>query len=112
MDKHTRGAYSEAVVAAWMVRHGWIVYTMEFRATGPIDLVCLHPGSGSWLLLDVKSDAKRAFGGRTTPTRIHRVRTSVQKKLGVHFAYVEKNAKIGFAPALPDEVQSHLRPTG
>jgi len=112
VDKHARGAYSEAVVAAWMVRHGWIVYTMQFRATGPIDLVCLHPASGTWLLLDVKSDAKRAHGGRPTATRIHRVRSSVQKKLGVHFAYVERDAQIKFAPALSDEVQAHLPSSG
>jgi Holliday junction resolvase-like predicted endonuclease len=105
VDKHTRGAYSEAIVAAWMVRQKFIVYTMEFRATGPIDLVCLHPASGEWLLLDVKSDSKRAFGGRTTPTRIHRVRTSVQKKLGVHFAYVQRDAQIGFAPRLPQRLK-------
>jgi len=85
---------------------------MQFRATGPIDLVCLHPASGTWLLLDVKSDAKRAHGGRPTATRIHRVRSSVQKKLGVHFAYVERDAQIKFAPALSDEVQAHLPSSG
>jgi Holliday junction resolvase-like predicted endonuclease len=102
VDRHQRGALSEAVVATYMIEHGWLVYTMEFRATGPIDLVCLHPGLQTWLFLDVKSDKQRMIKHRRTVSRIHRVRSPLQKALGVHTVYVTRAGKLSFSPRLPE----------
>ena len=108
MDRHQRGALSEAVVATYMIEHGWLVYTMEFRATGPIDLVCLHPGLQTWVYLDVKSDKQRTIKDRRSPSRINRVRSYLQKSLGVHTVYVTRAGKLSFSPRLPEDAAATL----
>ena len=102
---HQRGAISEATLALHMIQRDFTVYMPVFRATSPIDLICIHNETQDVVYLDSKSDKQRIIKGRATPSRIHRVRTQAQKKLGVHIAYVTRRGTISFSPRLPKHLK-------
>jgi hypothetical protein len=56
----------------------------------------------------VKSASKRSVANRPNPYRISRVRSDMQKALGVHFCYVEKDGSLLFIPKLPEPLSRRL----
>ena len=79
--KHIKGTAGELTVARHFVELGYYVYSPVMNQIGPVDLIALND-NGELLLLDAKAESTRADG-----TRIHRVRTPIQKELGVQLAY-------------------------
>lgn len=104
-DRHQRGAISESTLALYMMQRNFTVYTPVFRASSPIDLICIHNDTQDVVYLDSKSDKQRVIKGRKTPSRIHRVRTKTQIKLGVYIAYVTRRGTVGFSPRLPKHLK-------
>lgn len=66
---------------------------------GPIDIIAIN-NQGDMLLIDAKTSSTLKKASRNTPERRYRVRTKLQKKLGVIVAYVNKNNSIHFVPRL------------
>tara|TARA_R110002110_G_scaffold240548_1_gene456776 strand:- start:206 stop:454 length:249 start_codon:yes stop_codon:yes gene_type:complete len=78
---------------------------MIFRAAGPIDLIAMHPRTRNWILIDVKTDTKRAQRPGYTKQRVYRVRSMLQKKLGVVLAYTDpESGKIEWRPELAPKI--------
>jgi Holliday junction resolvase-like predicted endonuclease len=103
-DNIQTGSISESAVAHHLVRKGWIVYTMEFRTAGPIDMAAMHPETQTWLLIDVKTDTSRKSKRSRAPSRIYRKRTDLQEQLGVILAYVNSKGRITWRPKLPTAI--------
>ena len=92
-DKQKKGTAAELVVAHHFVNLGYHVFSPVVYQTGPIDLVAIND-DGEILLLDAKCVSLRA-----NETRIARVRSTLQKELGVQIAYVQDGGNgITFAP--------------
>lgn len=87
------GAKAELSLAADLTQKGYWVFSPITNHDGPIDLVAVNQ-SGEILLLDAKADNKRLNKNRITPSRIYRVRTKIQKELGVRIAYVDGDGKV------------------
>lgn len=104
-DRHQRGAISESTLALYMMQRHFTVYMPVFRASSPIDLICIHNDTQDVVYLDSKSDKQRIIRGRKTPSRIHRVRTKTQIKLGVYIAYVTRRGAVAFSPRLPKHLK-------
>jgi len=88
-----------------MMQRHFTVYVPVFRASSPIDLICVHNGTQDVVYLDSKSDSHRVTKGRKTPLRINRVRTKTQIKLGVYIAYVTRRGDVAFSPRLPKHLK-------
>tara|TARA_R100000005_G_C4993573_1_gene200590 strand:- start:830 stop:1174 length:345 start_codon:yes stop_codon:yes gene_type:complete len=88
--RQQEGRIAEAILTEHFLRLGYYVF-VPLAAFGPMDLVIINPETGEVVLLDAKKDKKRVKGwkGRSPNLRIHRLRTSMQKKLGVRMAYVD-----------------------
>ena len=84
-EKHQKGTATELTVARHFVELGFWVYSPVVYQSGPIDLIAVSD-NGDLVLLDAKTDSTRADG-----TRVHRVRTPIQKELGVQIAYTVKD---------------------
>tara|TARA_A100001037_G_scaffold85580_1_gene77700 strand:+ start:1754 stop:2062 length:309 start_codon:yes stop_codon:yes gene_type:complete len=84
-SKHVDGDLAESIANAYFVKNGYWVFRTN-QGHSAIDLICVHE-SGEILLLDIKKDA-----GRTNPKdggkRIARMRSDLQKSLGVKLCYV------------------------
>ena len=88
MAKHQfHGRICETILTEYFLRLNYYVYT-PLAANGPIDLIAVHKVTHKIVLLDAKKDRIRQQKNRRSPSRIHRKRTDVQKKLGVRIAYV------------------------
>jgi len=88
-----------------MMQRHFTVYVPVFRASSPIDLICVHNGTQDVVYLDSKSDSHRVTKGRKTASRINRVRTKTQIKLGVYIAYVTRRGDVAFSPRLPKHLK-------
>jgi len=86
-QKHLDGDICEAIVAAKLIARGYYVFRSH-HGRGPVDIIAIND-DGEILLLDVKKDKLRRNPGRKYASRINRVRSDAQKKLGVGFAYVD-----------------------
>jgi hypothetical protein len=85
MDFHQQeGRIAEAILTEYFLRLGYYVFA-PMAAYGPIDLVVVNPETREVVLLDAKKNHERTKGwqGRAPNHRIHRMRTPIQKKLGV-----------------------------
>jgi hypothetical protein len=60
------------------------------------------------LIVDVKSETTRALPNRPNTYRVARVRSAIQKQLGVHFCYVERDGSLRFVPKLPETLSRRL----
>jgi|TARA_R110000782_G_scaffold27673_1_gene69853 hypothetical protein len=96
---HIKGARAEAIVAAHLINLGYYVFTPVVNMQGPVDIMAIDD-DGNFILIDAKHEGKRASKGRPRKTRIHRVRTPTQKKLGVRIAYVTSDDRVDFVPKL------------
>ena len=108
VDKHARGATSEAVVAQALARAGFHIFHQIFRGTGPVDLIAVHPASKDVLMVDVKTESKRMVANRPNASRISRVRSGIQKQLGVRLCYVERDGSLRWVPKLPEPLSRRL----
>ena len=64
---------------------------LSARQDNPIDLIIVKEDGPT--LIKVKKDAGRVDPGRNRSARIHRVRTQLQKDLGVQFVYVNVDTR-------------------
>lgn len=87
------GALCELRLAEWLVENHYWTFSPVVHHNSPIDLIAVSP-DGEVLLLDSKADNKRVNKGRTKPSRINRMRTELQKKLGVRLAYVQADGTV------------------
>ncbi len=86
---HLVGNTAETLVKLDLLNKGYFIYSNDF-AHGPADIIALKPEPNpEVLMVDVKTDSKRLLKDRKKPSRIARLRTGTQKKLGVVFAYVD-----------------------
>ena len=88
--KHLDGDVCEVLAAEHFIRLGYWIYP-AIQTHSPIDLVIVNAEGPR--LIQVKKDAGRVNPGRSKNTRIHRVRTELQKALGVEFVYVDMNTR-------------------
>ena len=100
--KHQKGTAAELVVAQYLVQQGYFVFSPVVHQNGPVDLVAINE-LGDVLLIDAKSEAKRANPGRKKQTRINRVLSNTQRRLSVRLAYVSADNVISFKPPLSNE---------
>ena len=94
---HQRGTRSELIAAAHLVNMGYYVFSPVVHQQGPVDIIAVNK-EGDIFLIDAKTDSFRVNSNRPKPHRIYRVKTPLQKKLNVIFAYVKKNNEITFVP--------------
>tara|TARA_R110000824_G_C15058404_1_gene662140 strand:- start:387 stop:734 length:348 start_codon:yes stop_codon:yes gene_type:complete len=98
--RHTTGDVCEAILTEYLLRRGWFVLR-PITAHGPVDVAAITP-EGDMYLFDSKNDRKRINLGRKKADRIYRIRTNLQKKLGVRIAYVDmEKREIWIVPAIP-----------
>lgn len=84
--QHIDGDIAESIAAEHFIRAGYLVF-ITTQNTSPIDLIIVNERGPR--LLQIKKDSGRVNPGRRKNTRIHRVRTNLQKKLGVEMIYVD-----------------------
>tara|TARA_R110000803_G_scaffold25276_3_gene60345 strand:- start:617 stop:925 length:309 start_codon:yes stop_codon:yes gene_type:complete len=95
-----KGAEAELIVAQCLVSMGYFVFSPVVSMQGPVDLIAIGEEKQIYLI-DAKYDAQRIMKGRKKPSRIYRVRTPLQKKLGVKIAYVNTSTRdVRFVPSL------------
>ena len=92
-ERRFTGALCELRLAQYLLEHQYWAFSPVINHDSPIDLVAVGQ-DGEVLLLDSKADNKRVNKGRTSPSRINRIRTEQQKKLGVRIAYVEADGSV------------------
>jgi Holliday junction resolvase-like predicted endonuclease len=83
-ETHARGALSEMVAAAKLIREGWHVFT-NVAGSGLIDLIAVNPETGETKLYDVKTKSYRSDG-----SLIYRVPSPQQKAIGVEIYLVDR----------------------
>ena len=83
---HQDGQLCETILCEYLLRKDFYVLRPA-SAYGPVDVMAYN-SNGDIYLFDAKKDMSRVNPNRTKSTRIHRVLTKLQKKLGVHMAYV------------------------
>ena len=91
-EKRRIGALCEAIATEHFIERGFFCFHPWF-GIGPIDLICVKATLPEILLLDVKADNTRMLKGRNVPTRISRVLTPHQRRLGVRICYVNPRTR-------------------
>lgn len=101
-EKHLRGGWAEAICTARLIEAGYLVFN-NVMSSGPIDLICVHPRYGIYLI-DVKAESKRPArrGEKLSKNkyRIHRPLRPLQKLMRVRVAYVSKGEEIHIVPPM------------
>tara|TARA_R100000995_G_scaffold6420_1_gene2956 strand:+ start:3017 stop:3376 length:360 start_codon:yes stop_codon:yes gene_type:complete len=100
------GALCEAIATEHFFNLGFYVFHPWF-GIGPVDLICVKATPPEILLLDIKADAFRS----EPATRISRVLTVHQRRLGVRICYVNPETREvhlvrhreAQSPATPDD---------
>jgi len=87
IEKHKKGLVSKLNIMEDYANKGYHIYN-EMNNSGPVDFVAIHPGKGDVVLVESKTDNFRSEG-----TRIHRVLSPTQKKLGVKMVYYNTKTK-------------------
>jgi hypothetical protein len=90
--QHQVGAICETIATEYFFQRGYFVFHPWF-GIGPVDLICIKANPPEVLLLDVKADNRRLMKGRNVPTRITRILTKHQKRLGVSICYVNPDTR-------------------
>ena len=89
-SSHVDGDVCESICAEnFMLQGYWVFITAQ--GTSPVDMVAVNEDGVR--LLQVKKDTTRVNPGRSKPARIHRVRSDVQKSLGVEMVYVNLDTR-------------------
>lgn len=85
----------------YLANEGYYVFS-PLGSQSPIDVVAVDK-SGRSFFFDAKKDARRANPGRKKKARIHRLRTDLQKQMGVRMAYVDlETGNVHIVPSLQD----------
>ena len=87
------GALCEAIATEHFFNLGYYVFHPWF-GIGPVDLICVKATPPEILLLDIKADNARVQKGRNYATRISRVLTAHQRRLGVRLCYVNPETRV------------------
>lgn len=82
--KHARGAVSEMIASAKLMREGWHVFS-NVASNGLIDIVAVNPETGETKFYDVKTKSYRKDG-----TLIYRIPSKKQKAIGVEIYMVDR----------------------
>ena len=83
----------------------WIL--RPYAGQGPVDVAAISE-EGDIYLFDAKKDARRVNPGRNTRARIHRVRSDIQKRLGVRIAYVDIDTRaVHIVPEIDEKTPQH-----
>ena len=91
----------ELYLMNFLVERGFNVFT-PISPHSPVDVVAIDD-KGKTYLFDAKKDAKRVNPGRKNRDRIYRIRSKLQKDMGVRMAYVNTDADyVHIVPALED----------
>lgn len=103
-EKHLIGGWAEATCTARLMEAGYLVFN-NVMSTGPIDLICVHPRHGVFLI-DVKAESKRSAKRANKKIsrnkyRIHRPLKPLQKLMRVRVAYVSRDGEIHVVPIIP-----------
>jgi len=77
------GTLSELICTQDLVREGYDVF-WPVSDQGMVDIVAVHPVTGSIRLIDVKTMGRRRDG-----TRIYRTTSTPQKKIGVEVIEID-----------------------
>lgn len=83
---------SKLIAMQHYVEKGYFCYN-ETNNTGPIDFIAINPDTGDMQFFDVKTLSRRSSTAKAPNTKINRVLTPVQKKLGVKLLYVNLKTK-------------------
>lgn len=89
-SRHIDGDVCEIIAAEHFLRLGYWVFNPA-QSHSPIDLIIVNEDGPT--LIQVKKDAGRVNPGRNRSARIHRVRSQLQKDLGVQFVYVNVDTR-------------------
>jgi hypothetical protein len=93
------GKLGETILQMTLLEKGFMIF-FPISSQGPVDLVAIS-SEGVTHFFDAKVDRARINPGRPKAERIYRVRSRLQKKLGVHMAYVDIYKKtVHFVPPL------------
>ncbi len=85
----------------FLTERGFYVFT-PISPHSPVDVVAID-AEGKTYLFDAKKEAKRINPGRKNKDRIHRVRSKLQKSMGVRTAYVDQAADVvHIVPSIED----------
>ena len=85
--RHIDGDLAEAIALAHFTRKGYWCFP-SMHASSPIDLIAIKKDADV-LFLQIKKDAKRLNKGRSKKERLHRARSTLQKRLNVTMCYVD-----------------------
>ena len=91
IEKHKKGLISKLNIMQDYASKGYHVYN-EMNNSGPVDFVAIHPDKVDVVLVESKTDSFRKKG-----TRVHRVLSPAQKKLGVKMVYYDTETKRVFS---------------
>lgn len=87
MDKkHQLGTINEYKAAVYLASIGYYIFKSITSSTSPIDIVAINPKNNECLYVDVKTVSIRKQG-KKKGTRINRILTKEQKKLGVQILH-------------------------
>jgi len=93
LTRHEKGAWAEAVAAAWLLERGFYV-CVNFAAQGPIDLVAVNK-VGECFLFDVKYISRTQ---KRKDIASFRVRSDLQKALNVRLFIIDHVKNITIDP--------------
>ena len=100
-QRHVDGLSCELILMNYLANRGYYVFS-PLSSQSPVDVVAVDE-EGRCFLFDAKKDALRINPGRKKRDRIYRVRTDLQKQMGVRKAYVElETGNVHIVPALED----------
>tara|TARA_R100001129_G_scaffold145299_1_gene106594 strand:+ start:750 stop:1058 length:309 start_codon:yes stop_codon:yes gene_type:complete len=99
--RHIDGLSCELFLMHFLTEKGYYVFT-PISPHSPVDVVAID-NKGKTYLFDSKKEARRVNPGRKNSDRIHRLRSKLQKDMGVRMAYVDIAAeKVHIVPPLED----------
>lgn len=98
LSAQEKGGWAEAYALHWLLQRGvWVA--RNFSSAGPFDLVAVDE-DGTVILLDVKFSSYKGKRTKRRSLRSYRVRTPVQKSLGVHLFLIDEDLNVMFEPEL------------
>ena len=93
LTRHEKGAWAEAVAAAWLLERGFYVF-VNFAAQGPIDLVAIDK-EGRCFPFDVKYISRTQ---KRKDIATFRIRSDLQKALNVRLFIIDHVKNITIDP--------------
>jgi Holliday junction resolvase-like predicted endonuclease len=98
LSRHEKGAWAEAVAAAWLLERGFYV-CVNFAAQGPIDLVAVDK-QGRCFPFDVKYISRTQ---KRKDIASFRVRSDYQKALNVRLFILDHEKNVTIEPPFDED---------